>query len=171
MSHIDFNKWLNGFYEKKNRTSKEMRDVRNIDGQETIQERVGGHERFQKEEVLLSFLRKYPDRSQQISMALAGQKISENKLRMLWDSKSASGSSFGRELEECCQIKFADFMRLVSQVYPSYGREAWEEGTWEVATPRMSKAIKHRVDRLKAIGNGQVPIVAATAWKILTQDL
>jgi DNA (cytosine-5)-methyltransferase 1 len=25
----------------------------------------------------------------------------------------------------------------------------------------------HRVDRLKAIGNGQVPLVAATAWKIL----
>jgi hypothetical protein len=25
-----------------------------------------------------------------------------------------------------------------------------------------------RVDRLKAIGNGQVSIVAATAWRILT---
>jgi hypothetical protein len=24
-----------------------------------------------------------------------------------------------------------------------------------------------RVDRLKAIGNGQVPIVAATAWRLL----
>jgi hypothetical protein len=24
-----------------------------------------------------------------------------------------------------------------------------------------------RVDRLKAIGNGQVPLVAATAWRIL----
>jgi hypothetical protein len=27
-----------------------------------------------------------------------------------------------------------------------------------------------RVDRLKAIGNGQVPSVAATAWKLLTED-
>jgi hypothetical protein len=25
-----------------------------------------------------------------------------------------------------------------------------------------------RVDRLKAIGNGQVPLCAATAWKVLT---
>jgi hypothetical protein len=25
-----------------------------------------------------------------------------------------------------------------------------------------------RVDRLKAIGNGQVPLCAATAWKILS---
>jgi hypothetical protein len=26
-----------------------------------------------------------------------------------------------------------------------------------------------RVDRLKAIGNGQVPLCAATAWRILSQ--
>jgi hypothetical protein len=26
-----------------------------------------------------------------------------------------------------------------------------------------------RVDRLKAIGNGQVPAVAATAWKLLSE--
>ena len=28
-----------------------------------------------------------------------------------------------------------------------------------------------RVDRLKAIGNGQVPLCAATAWRLLTKDL
>jgi hypothetical protein len=28
-----------------------------------------------------------------------------------------------------------------------------------------------RVDRLKAIGNGQVPLCAATAFKILSKDL
>jgi hypothetical protein len=28
-----------------------------------------------------------------------------------------------------------------------------------------------RVDRLKAIGNGQVPLCAATAWKILNELL
>jgi hypothetical protein len=28
-----------------------------------------------------------------------------------------------------------------------------------------------RVDRLKAIGNGQVPLCAATAWKLLTERL
>jgi hypothetical protein len=27
--------------------------------------------------------------------------------------------------------------------------------------------VAHRVDRLKAIGNGQVPLCAATAWRIL----
>jgi hypothetical protein len=28
-----------------------------------------------------------------------------------------------------------------------------------------------RVDRLKAIGNGQVPRVAATAWNLLTENI
>jgi hypothetical protein len=28
--------------------------------------------------------------------------------------------------------------------------------------------VADRVDRLKAIGNGQVPLCAATAWKILS---
>lgn len=37
--------------------------------------------------------------------------------------------------------------------------------------PRVSQSITNRVPRLKAIGNGQVPAVAATAWKILSECL
>lgn len=36
-------------------------------------------------------------------------------------------------------------------------------------TPRVATGIKHRVGRLKAIGNGQVPQVAELAWRTLTQ--
>lgn len=35
---------------------------------------------------------------------------------------------------------------------------------------RMAHGVANRVDRLKAIGNGQVPAVAATAWQILTES-
>jgi hypothetical protein len=31
--------------------------------------------------------------------------------------------------------------------------------------------VANRVDRLKAIGNGQVPAVAALAWRTLTEGL
>ena len=37
--------------------------------------------------------------------------------------------------------------------------------------PRVSQSIQNRVSRIKAIGNGQVPLVAATAWKILSDNL
>jgi DNA (cytosine-5)-methyltransferase 1 len=33
---------------------------------------------------------------------------------------------------------------------------------------RISDAVAHRVDRLKAIGNGQVPAVVRLAWEILS---
>jgi DNA (cytosine-5)-methyltransferase 1 len=36
---------------------------------------------------------------------------------------------------------------------------------------RVANGVAHRVDRLKAIGNGQVPLVVETAWKILIENL
>ena len=36
---------------------------------------------------------------------------------------------------------------------------------------RVSHGVAHRVDRLKALGNGQVSLVAATAWRLLTDGL
>jgi len=38
-------------------------------------------------------------------------------------------------------------------------------------TPRVyrrSDGLAHRMERTKAIGNGQVPAVAAAAWRLLT---
>ena len=35
---------------------------------------------------------------------------------------------------------------------------------------RVADGVAARVDRLKAIGNGQVPLCAATAWRVLTRD-
>ena len=44
---------------------------------------------------------------------------------------------------------------------------------WETEPPmdRVAHGMVDRVDRLKAIGNGQVPLCAATAWKVLTKNL
>ena len=36
---------------------------------------------------------------------------------------------------------------------------------------RMAHGVANRVDRLKAIGNGQVPAVVEAAWKILTEGV
>ena len=44
---------------------------------------------------------------------------------------------------------------------------------WGIKSPmgRVANGVAHRVDRLKAIGNGQVPICAATAFRILSEGL
>ena len=44
--------------------------------------------------------------------------------------------------------------------------EPWGEG-WEDGVPRVATGVKHRVDRLRCIGNGQVPACAALAWRTL----
>ena len=43
-------------------------------------------------------------------------------------------------------------------------------GKWWVSEPnvgRVANGVAARVDRLRAIGNGQVPLCAATAWELL----
>ena len=48
----------------------------------------------------------------------------------------------------------------------SIGSSQW----WKVEPPldRVADGMADRVDRLKAIGNGQVPLCAATAWRLLS---
>lgn len=42
---------------------------------------------------------------------------------------------------------------------------------WEKDVPRTAKNIKNRVSRIAALGNGQVPLCAATAWRILYERI
>ena len=52
---------------------------------------------------------------------------------------------------------------------------AWDQGEthqskWWESEPdvgRVAHGVASRVDRLKALGNGQVPLVVARAWEIL----
>jgi DNA (cytosine-5)-methyltransferase 1 len=49
---------------------------------------------------------------------------------------------------------------------PIDGRRKWWEAEPNVG--RVANGVAARVDRLKAIGNGQVPLCAATAWRLLS---
>jgi len=51
----------------------------------------------------------------------------------------------------------------------NFGSSSW----WEVEPnlDRVANGVAAGVDRLKAIGNGQVPLCAATAWKLLNERL
>jgi DNA (cytosine-5)-methyltransferase 1 len=54
----------------------------------------------------------------------------------------------------------------IQKKHADLGKQSWWES--EPGVGRVANGVAHRVDRLKAIGNGQVPIVAATAWNILS---
>lgn len=54
---------------------------------------------------------------------------------------------------------------------PEYGPEAWEDGSWERGQARVGTQIENRVGRLRALGNGQVPICVVLAWLELADRL
>ena len=67
--------------------------------------------------------------------------------------------------------EFPENERLGSQGDYHAGRaETNDCGEWWSAEPdvgRVAHGVAARVDRLKALGNGQVPAVAATAFRVL----
>lgn len=51
--------------------------------------------------------------------------------------------------------------------------EGWNLG-WPISEPvciGVDNGVAERVERTRAIGNGQVPVLAATAWRILTEGI
>jgi len=60
--------------------------------------------------------------------------------------------------------------RNIQQAKPRSWESSWSiQDNWqfEPNVGRVANGVAARVDRLKAIGNGQVPLCAATAWRIL----
>jgi len=55
------------------------------------------------------------------------------------------------------------------EAYTTTGSTCWWDT--EPRVGRVAHGMAHRVDRLKALGNGQVPAVAATAFKIFEPDV
>ena len=57
----------------------------------------------------------------------------------------------------------------IEQELRNIGDKSWWQ--FEPNLGRVANGVAARVDRLKAIGNGQVPLCAATAWRILSDEI
>jgi len=84
--------------------------------------------------------------------------------------------SFSRGSEEIGNVANSDRSGRKEQwctVSNGAEHETAERGNWWQSEPqlgRVAHGVANRVDRLRCIGNGQVPAVAALAWKILTKQ-
>lgn len=81
-------------------------------------------------------------------------------------------SPSGQEPNEQRPRECGNSMSELPQIGAYEGRHLgpWGEG-WEGDTPRIARNVSHRIDRLKALGNGQVPAVAALAWQTLIRRI
>jgi hypothetical protein len=116
---------------------------------------------------LLSELCEYENKSYEARIFFSCQKILEEELRSLWTQQDASCTPYRPEHQEQFGEQHPDTMQALSQLLAHYGKKAWQDSSWENAIPRVDRDIQARVERLKAIGNGQVPLCAATAWELL----
>ena len=91
------------------------------------------------------------------------------RISMEREAQSKLGNSCGQSDVSNTDLSQQQGGSLSSGIQPqdSY---ACDSRWWQVEPDvgRMADGVAAGVDRLKAIGNGQVPLCAATAWKILT---
>jgi DNA (cytosine-5)-methyltransferase 1 len=71
----------------------------------------------------------------------------------------------GRTCNGACQQE--QVAAASASIVGTVSRLDWWES--ESGLGRVADGVANRVDRLKAIGNGQVPAVAALAWRLLAQ--
>lgn len=98
------------------------------------------------------------------------------------DSPSQQGGrSEPSDVGQGGQIRHSTGKGLSNGQHGAMGRSAQghqvkqpQRPTWWDAEPELDRLVHgfpHRVDRIRSAGNAQVPIVAATAWHLLTQGL
>ena len=79
------------------------------------------------------------------------------------NQSSRTGQISDPDSAQCKRMQFTE--RAKSQ-HSDFGNSRWWETEPNVG--RMADGVAFGMDRLKAIGNGQVPLCAATAWRILS---
>ena len=75
--------------------------------------------------------------------------------------RGCGGDSSGEDAEDAGQLRSSE----------GENSSGMEERDFEPLVGRVAHGVANRVDRLKAIGNGQVPMCAAVAFRILSQGL
>jgi hypothetical protein len=103
-----------------------------------------------------------------------------------WERRQIDKAAQGINLQQSLTVAVNRWPTPTARIHKGGGEfhdtQGWEESLrharlgggvpdWYAFEPdvgRVADGVAARVDRLKAIGNGQVPLCAATAWRLLT---
>jgi DNA (cytosine-5)-methyltransferase 1 len=155
-------------HEAKNRGKQILQDLWTADVKKEIWETLGRFQGISKKEILLAFLCEYQESSHRFGSEMEGGAIEKVILRNLWRTIESARSSHQRRYNNQHAREYSNALRVMSCQAPSLFPQAWENGCWEDGVERVSKNVASRVDRLRCLGNGQVPVCAAMAFKILS---
>lgn len=98
--------------------------------------------------------------------------LAESGYRVRWRILSAAELGAPHKRDRLWLVAHTTVKGLEGEQWQeSEGRgEGLADSSWWEAEPDVGRVVDgmaFRVDRLKALGNGQVPVVAATAWRLL----
>lgn len=158
----EFDAWVKGFSRQNLPcVQEELQSAKNAE------RKNAGCKAVFKTKVLQPNLRKLTQKNQTEKLFVAGEKAQKECVRGLRFSEEASCSPLRPGSHKQQPGEPTDAMQPLPRLLARYGEEAWQNGSWEDAVPRTVSGMNFRVDRLRAIGNGQVSRVAATAFELL----
>jgi len=102
----------------------------------------------------------------------------KNEIQTRWDSVKFGNTNMAdtrcklRSTWDTTELDTQKKVRTPSSIFDKSSSTGFGTGYWWKTEPnvgRVANGLASGVDRLKAIGNGQVPLCAATAWRILSE--
>ena len=171
ISKIEYNKWLMGNIDAEDKRAGEaLSELQSANAAQEIRQAFGGLLSLDEAKVLQSVMCEYSQGFDETRLQLESQKAFKKVVRKLQVGTSATSSSHRPKHKEQRPSEHSNPLQVLSRLLAQYGKKAWQDGSWENGTNRIATGVANRVDRIKALGNGQVPAVVVEAWKRLTDN-
>jgi len=174
ISHVNMCFWFMGFCDEEDRRKSEvLRMLRIGHASEEVRREIGRPVGIQETAFLLADMCEYQNRPDEARIFMACAQALEEEMRGMRLCESTSSAPYRPGQGEQRTREHTDLMQALSRLLAHHGAAAWKSGCWEDGIPRVADGVgeKLRADRLKAIGNGQVPRVAAAAFELLNRRL
>ena len=171
ISHVKMCFWLMGMCDGAETGRTEvLRMLRKGNAAKEIQRAIGRPVGFSEAAILLAELCEHSNRPDEARVFMACAEALEEGVRGVRLHEGTTGAPHRPGQDKQRAGEHPDTVQALSRLLAHHGKTYWQDGRWEDAIPRVATGVAARVDRLRAIGNGQVPQCAAQAWRLLTKD-
>lgn len=158
-------------------TPEGLPSLRNPDAAEALQRPLGGHGRVQSAEVLQPVLRQHTGNIDEARLFVESAETPEGFVRGVRIHEGATSAPHRPGQDEQRTGEHPDALQTLSRLL-AHGSEAERKAdcgtdavfSWWGVEPdigRVANGVIKRTAQLKALGNAQVPLQAATAWRLL----